>query len=216
MYGIATASAYFFTVCACLWSCARLADDLVMFIGPEILASTSSTNRSASRVERRLQNLAESPEPMPVRPPVRAMTPPRLSAAQLAIAMDRSEAARLARSLPLSSLPLETVPAIAVAASGPDEEVTVITLEAKPLIGSRPRLHHSSSRHLAMARSSSKRKVAPGTIVVLRSTDDSPRAKKRALAAAIASARVPNNEPAPQLNATPGALMFASFIRRES
>lgn len=216
MYGIATASAYFFTVCACLWSCAKLADDLVMFVGPEIVASTSSTDRSPSRVERRLQTLAESPEPMPVRPPVRAMTPHRLSAAQLAVAMDRSEAARAARSLPLSSLPLETVPAIAVAASGPDEEVTVITLEARPRIGSRSRLHHSSSRHLAMARLSSKRKVAPGTIVVLRSTDDLPPAKKRALAAAIASARVPNNEPAPQLNATPGALMFASFIRRES
>lgn len=212
MYGIATASAYFFTVCACLWSCAKLADDLVTFVAPEIVASTLSTDQSPSRVERRLQTLAESPEPMLVRPPVRAMKPPLLSAAQLAVAMDRSEAARAARSLPLSSLPLETVPAIAVAASGPDEEVTVITLEAKPPIGSRSRLH----RHLAMARSSSKRKIAPGTIVLLRSTDDSPRAKKRALAAAIASARVPNNEPEPHLNATPGALMFASFIRRES
>jgi len=144
------------------------------------------------------------------------MTPPRLSAGQLAVAMDRSEAARAARSLPLSSLPLETVPAIAVASLGPDEELTVITLEAKPRTGSHSRFHHSSSRHLSMTRSSSKKKGAPGTVVVLRSTDDSPRAKKRALAAAIASARVPNNEPAPQLNATPGALMFASFIRRES
>ncbi len=215
MYRIATASAYFFTVCACLWSCAKLADELVMFIGPEIVASTSSTDQSPSRVERRLQTLAESPEPMPVRPPVRAMTPHHLSAAQLAVAMDRSEAARAARSLPLSSLPLETVPAIAVASLGPDEEVAVITLEAKPrkAAGKSP---HSSSRQLAMARSSSKRKVASGMIILLRSTDDAPRAKKRALAAAIASARVQNNEPAPQLNATPGALMFASFIRRES
>ncbi len=215
MYGIATASAYFFTVCACLWSCAKLADDLVMFIGPEIVASTSSTDRSPSRVERRLQTLAESPEPMPVRPPVRAMTPPRLSAGQLALAMDRTEAARLARSLPLSSLPLETVPAIAVAALGPDEEVTVITLEARPrkVAGKTPR--YSNSRHLVLERPS-KRKVAPGTIVLLRNTDDTPRAKKRALAAAIASERAPIDEPASQLNATPGALMFASFIRRES
>ncbi len=208
MYGIAKASAYFFTVCACLWSCATLTENLAMIVGPKIVASISSTDRSPSRVERRLQNLAEARQPMPVRAPVRAMTPPNLSAAQLARAMDRSEAARLVRSLPLSSLPLEMVPAIAVTASGPNEEVTVITLEAKPrkAAGKSPRY------------SNSKRKVVTGASVALRNTDDSPRAKKRALAAAIASERVPINEPAPQLNvnATPGALMFASFIRRES
>lgn len=216
MYGIATASAYFFTICACFWSCVRLADNLAMVIGPEIVASISSTDRSPSRVERRLQNLAENAEPVPVRPPVRAMTPPNLSAAQLARAMDRTEAAaRLVRSLPLSSLPLETVPAIAVAASGPNEEVTVITLEAKPRKAVGKTSRYSNTRDLMLERPS-KRKVSAGATVVLRNTDDSPRAKKRALAAAIASERVPIDELAPQLNATPGALMFASFIRRES
>lgn len=220
MYGITAVSAYVFAVCACFWSCANLAGWVASTVAPRIAAASASTDRPLSRVEKRLQDQAAVVEPAPVRPPVRAMAPPELPAAQLAVAMDRAEMARLVRSLPISDLRVETMPAIAVAAARPDREIVATALATKTRKTRSPSYRDGANRNWEYTRADSRTQTGPPASMQKRGADfdRDQGAKQRMPGASVAGAPwAPLKATGRSLSAiTPGALMFAGFIERES
>ncbi|MCB1485601.1 MAG: hypothetical protein KDJ17_11990 [Hyphomicrobiaceae bacterium] len=164
----------------------------------------NSGDRSLSRAEKRLQDLAYVPKPRPVRPPVRAMTAPDMSAVSLAAALDHAETARMVRMMAIEHVLVETVAAVAVAAAQPTEEV-----RAKTVNGSVRYARKSKSRRVARLESSRRALLASAKS----ERRDAPTPNTRSVEIPL-----PANSLQPsRLHAvTPGALMFAGFIERQS
>jgi len=232
--GIATASAYIVALGTCVWSCAQLTQIFVATVSQEIVTTVSSLEQPPSRVdlwlERQNRIKAAAASNRQVRDPVRAMEAPQLTAVQLARALDVAETARLIRSHPISNLVVEALPAIAVSASSPDVIVTAMTLDLRSLKAQSQKVRSPSNRRLVMVRMASKRNDASDYGISYLGARDlegangpgrevSARARKRAV---VAKEAAPGLMPSiasqePHMNAsTPGALMFASFIRRGS
>lgn len=202
--GVASGSAYLLAIGACLVGCAKLADNLATTVAPKIMALANSPDRSLSRAEKRLQDLAYVPEPRPVRPPVRAMTPPYMSAVSLAVALDHAETARMVRMMAIEHVLVETVAAVAVAAAQPSEEIRARTVNGLVRYARKSKSHRvarvgSSKRALIASAKSERREV--------------PRTNTQSVEIPLPATSL---QPSRFHAVTPGALMFAGFIERQS